>query len=82
LPALEAAADQVTANTVLILPIMLVVEPPRTLPALPSLAVWAAACLALLSTAGSGRPGRAAGACYGPRNSGLPAQLRLRRRLV
>jgi drug/metabolite transporter (DMT)-like permease len=50
--ALEAAAGQVTASTVLILPIMLVVEPPWTLAVSPSMAVWAAlAGLALLSTA-------------------------------
>ena len=49
---IEAAAGQVTASTVLILPIMLAVEQPWTLPALPSLTVWAAlAGLALLSTA-------------------------------
>ncbi len=49
---IEAAAGQVTASTVLILPIMLAVEQPWTLPALPSLAVWAALVgLALLSTA-------------------------------
>ena len=49
---IEAAAGQVTASTVLILPIMLAVEQPWTLPTLPSLAVWAALVgLALLSTA-------------------------------
>jgi drug/metabolite transporter (DMT)-like permease len=49
---IEAAAGQVTASTVLILPIMLAVEQPWTLPASPSLAVWAALVgLALLSTA-------------------------------
>jgi drug/metabolite transporter (DMT)-like permease len=49
---LEAAAGQVTASTVLILPIMLFVDRPWLLPAPPSLAVWAAlAGLALLSTA-------------------------------
>jgi drug/metabolite transporter (DMT)-like permease len=49
---IEAAAGQVTASTVLILPIMLAVEQPWTLPALPSLSVWAALVgLALLSTA-------------------------------
>ena len=49
---IEAAAGQVTASTVLILPIMLAVEQPWTLPASPSLAVWAALLgLALLSTA-------------------------------
>ena len=48
----EAAAGQVTASTVLILPIMLVVDQPWTLPAPPSLTVWLAlAALALLSTA-------------------------------
>ena len=49
---IEAAAGQVTASTVLILPIMLAVEQPWALPALPSLTVWAALVgLALLSTA-------------------------------
>lgn len=49
---LEAAAGQVTASTVLILPIMLAVEQPWTLPAPPSMTVCAAlAGLALLSTA-------------------------------
>jgi drug/metabolite transporter (DMT)-like permease len=49
---IEAAAGQVTASTVLILPIMLAAEPPWALPALPSLTVWAALVgLALLSTA-------------------------------
>ena len=49
---LEAAAGQVTASTVLILPIMLAVDQPWTLPALPSPTIWAAlAGLALLSTA-------------------------------
>lgn len=48
----EAAAGQVTASAALILPIMLAVEQPWTLPAAPSLAVCAAlAGLALLSTA-------------------------------
>jgi drug/metabolite transporter (DMT)-like permease len=48
----EAAAGQVTASAVLILPIMLVVEQPWTLSAPPSLTVWLAlAGLALLSTA-------------------------------
>jgi drug/metabolite transporter (DMT)-like permease len=48
----EAAAGQVTASTVLILPIMLAVEQPGTLPALPSSTVWAAlGGLAMLSTA-------------------------------
>jgi drug/metabolite transporter (DMT)-like permease len=49
---IEAAAGQVTASTVLILPIMLAVEQPWTLPALPSPTVWVAlGGLALLSTA-------------------------------
>jgi drug/metabolite transporter (DMT)-like permease len=49
---IEAAAGQVTASTVLILPIMLAVEQPWTLPALPSPTVWAAlGGLAMLSTA-------------------------------
>ena len=49
---MEAAADQVTASTVLILPIMLIVDQPWTLPAIPSLTVWAALlALAFLSTA-------------------------------
>jgi drug/metabolite transporter (DMT)-like permease len=48
----EAAAGQVTASAVLILPIMLVVDQPWTLSAAPSLTVWLAlAGLALLSTA-------------------------------
>lgn len=48
---LEASAGQVMASTLLILPIMLFVDRPWTLPA-PSLAVWLAlAGLALLSTA-------------------------------
>ena len=48
----EAAAGQVTASAVLILPIMLVVEQPWTLSAPPSLTVWLALTgLALLSTA-------------------------------
>ena len=48
----EAAAGQVTASAVLILPIMLAVEQPWTLSAPPSLTVWLAlAGLALLSTA-------------------------------
>jgi len=47
----EAAAGQVTASAVLILPIMLVVEQPWMLSAPPSLTVWLAlAGLALLST--------------------------------
>jgi drug/metabolite transporter (DMT)-like permease len=50
--AMEAATGQVTASTLLILPIMLIVDRPWTLPAFPSLPVWAAlAALALLSTA-------------------------------
>jgi drug/metabolite transporter (DMT)-like permease len=49
---LQAAAGQVTATTMLILPIMLIVEPPWHLPALPSAATWASlAGLSLLSTA-------------------------------
>lgn len=48
----EAAAGQVTASAVLILPIMLLVDRPWTLAAAPSLTVWLAlAGLALLSTA-------------------------------
>jgi drug/metabolite transporter (DMT)-like permease len=48
----EAAAGQVTASAVLILPIMLIVDQPWLLPAPPSLAVCLAlAGLALLSTA-------------------------------
>lgn len=47
---LEAAAGQVTASTMLILPIMLIVEQPWTLPAAPSV-LAALAGLALLSTA-------------------------------
>jgi drug/metabolite transporter (DMT)-like permease len=48
----EAAAGQVTASAVLILPIMLVVDQPWTLPAAPSLTVSLALVgLALLSTA-------------------------------
>jgi drug/metabolite transporter (DMT)-like permease len=51
-PPLQAAAGQVTASAVLILPIMLMVDRPWTLPATPSVTVWAAlAGLALLSTA-------------------------------
>ena len=42
----EAAAGQVTASAVLILPIMLVVDQPWTLPAPPSLTVCAGACRA------------------------------------
>jgi drug/metabolite transporter (DMT)-like permease len=49
---LDAAAGQVTASTVLILPIMLIIERPWTLPAAPSTSVVAALVgLALLSTA-------------------------------
>ena len=49
---MHAAAGQVTVSAVLILPIMLVVDRPWTLPAAPSSEVWAAlAGLALLSTA-------------------------------
>ncbi len=49
---IQAAAGQVTASAVLILPIMLIVEQPWTLPAMPSTMVWLAlAGLALLSTA-------------------------------
>jgi drug/metabolite transporter (DMT)-like permease len=48
---LDAAAGQVTASSLLILPIMLAVEPPWTAP-LPAAPIWAAlAALALLSTA-------------------------------
>lgn len=50
--ALEVAAGQVSASTVLILPIMLLVDKPWTLSHWPSIATWAAlAALALLSTA-------------------------------
>ncbi|TAJ89614.1 DMT family transporter [Reyranella sp.] len=49
---LDAAAGQVTASTMLILPIMLIVDQPWTLPAFPSATAWASlAGLALLSTA-------------------------------
>lgn len=49
---IEAAAGQVTASTLLILPIMLSVDRPWTVIAAPSLTVWLAlAGLALLSTA-------------------------------
>ena len=49
---MEAAAGQVTASATLILPIMLMVDQPWTLPMIPSLTVWAALlALALLSTA-------------------------------
>lgn len=48
----EAAAGQVTASAVLILPIMLMIERPWDVPAAPSSTVWLAlAGLALLSTA-------------------------------
>ena len=49
---LDAAAGQVTASTMLILPIMLIIDQPWTLPAFPSATGWASlAGLALLSTA-------------------------------
>lgn len=49
---LDAAASQVTASAMLILPIMLIVDQPWTLPTFPSATVWASlAGLALLSTA-------------------------------
>lgn len=49
---LDAAAGQLTASTMLILPIMLVVDRPWLLPSFPSATVWASlAGLALLSTA-------------------------------
>lgn len=49
---LDAAAGQVTASAMLILPIMLIVDQPWTLPTFPSATVWASlAGLALLSTA-------------------------------
>jgi drug/metabolite transporter (DMT)-like permease len=49
---MEVAAGQLTAATLLILPIMFVIDRPWTLPAPPSLLVWTAlAGLALLSTA-------------------------------
>ena len=49
---LDAAAGQLTASTMLILPIMLIVDRPWLLPTFPSTAVWASlAGLALLSTA-------------------------------
>jgi len=48
----EAAAGQVAASTLLILPIMLLVDRPWLLPSAPGATTWAAlACLALLSTA-------------------------------
>lgn len=49
---LDAAAGQLTASTMLILPIMLILDRPWLLPSFPSIAVWASlASLALLSTA-------------------------------
>jgi len=52
IPPLDAAAGQVTASSILILPIMLIAEPPWAIGVLPPLSVWAAlAALALLSTA-------------------------------
>ena len=49
---LDAAAGQVTASAMLILPIILMVDRPWELPALPSFSTWCAlAGLALLSTA-------------------------------
>lgn len=49
---LDAAAGQLTASTMLILPIMLIVDRPWLLPSFPSATVWASlAGLALLSTA-------------------------------
>lgn len=49
---LQAASGQVTASTLLILPIMLIVDRPWLLPAVPGATTWAAlAGLALLSTA-------------------------------
>lgn len=49
---LQAASGQVTASTLLILPIMLIVDRPWLLPAAPGATTWAAlAGLALLSTA-------------------------------
>ncbi len=49
---LEAASGQVTASTLLILPIMLAVDRPWMLPAVPAATTWAALiALALLSTA-------------------------------
>lgn len=51
-PPMEAAAGQLTASTVLILPIMLAVDRPWLLPASPTPTIWAAMVgLALLSTA-------------------------------
>lgn len=52
IPPLDAAAGQVTASALLILPIMLSVDRPWMLPALPGATTWGAlAGLALLSTA-------------------------------
>lgn len=52
IPPLDAAAGQVTASALLILPIMLSVDRPWMLPALPGATTWIAlAGLALLSTA-------------------------------
>lgn len=49
---LDAAAGQLTASTMLILPIMLIVDRPWLLPSFPSATVWASLVgLALLSTA-------------------------------
>lgn len=49
---IDAAAGQVAASAMLILPIMLMVDRPWELPALPSVPTWSALiCLALLSTA-------------------------------
>lgn len=49
---LQAASGQLTASTLLILPIMLIVDRPWLLPVLPGATLWAAlAGLALLSTA-------------------------------
>lgn len=52
IPPLDAAAGQVTASALLILPIMLSIDRPWMLPALPGATTWGAlAGLALLSTA-------------------------------
>jgi drug/metabolite transporter (DMT)-like permease len=49
---MQAAAGQVTASTLLILPVMLLVDRPWLLPAMPGASIWLAlAGLALLSTA-------------------------------